>query len=353
MNLTRTKYDSLDFWNKFNESLSNLIMKKVGLMVLVIFSLTTLHISAQCRNQINKNGGGVCNSLATYLPQPVFSQEAIRYVNRSVVYVKVRIDKEGNVNSAEAHTESPLLNAQAVKAAYRAKFKVTKLSGEPVEVNCGIYYKIENVKVIPKKPNLGLVKLGKAVNLRKPNVSKSIQRKIGKTKYVLVEVEIDNTGRVISAKTIKGNKALYKASLKATKLSRFSPTLKGGILVNSIAVIKYEFSDEKKSNINVALESIKVEEPIILNHFPSGKLALFAPQPFYPEAARAINLSGKVVMQILVDIDGKVEKANIVSGHPLFHKSSIKAAKATIFPPQKLGRTPVKVRYNLVFNFKC
>jgi len=83
---------------------------------------------------------GVINGLAKSLPIPRYTPLAVAAGAQGVVSVQILIDEKGNVLSAKAVSGHPLLQAEAVKAAYLAKFTPTLLSGEPVKVSGIINY---------------------------------------------------------------------------------------------------------------------------------------------------------------------------------------------------------------------
>ena len=88
----------------------------------------------------------------------------------------------------------------------------------------------EAIKRAPKpllKPVSGGVLNGKAVSLPKPvyPLSAKNARASG---LVTVEVVIDETGKVISAKAVDGNTLLRQAAVQAAQGARFSPTLLSG-----------------------------------------------------------------------------------------------------------------------------
>jgi protein TonB len=83
---------------------------------------------------------GVINGLAKSLPPPPYPQMAKISGVSGLVTVQVLIDELGNVISARAVSGHPLLQAEAVKAAYRAKFTTTYLSDVPVKVSGVINY---------------------------------------------------------------------------------------------------------------------------------------------------------------------------------------------------------------------
>jgi len=83
---------------------------------------------------------GVINGLARSLPIPRYTPLAVAAGAQGVVAVQILIDEKGNVLSAKAISGHPLLLAEAVRAAYLAKFTPTLLSGEPVKVSGIINY---------------------------------------------------------------------------------------------------------------------------------------------------------------------------------------------------------------------
>lgn len=79
--------------------------------------------------------GGVINGKAVSLPKPEYPHDIISGTRpRGSVQVELLIDESGNVISAGAVNGDPLLQASARKAACKAKFSPTTLSGSPVKV---------------------------------------------------------------------------------------------------------------------------------------------------------------------------------------------------------------------------
>ena len=83
---------------------------------------------------------GVVNGMATNLPKPVFSAIAKAAGARGIVTVQVLIDEYGKVISARVLSGHPLLQKEAVQAAYQARFTPTLLSQQPVKVSGVITY---------------------------------------------------------------------------------------------------------------------------------------------------------------------------------------------------------------------
>jgi TonB family protein len=84
--------------------------------------------------------GGVLNGAATVLPKPDYPEMARNVRATGMVTVEVVIDETGKVISARAASGHPLLREAAVRAATRARFSPTKLSGQPVKVSGVVNY---------------------------------------------------------------------------------------------------------------------------------------------------------------------------------------------------------------------
>ena len=74
-------------------------------------------------------------------------------------------------------------------------------------------------------------------------------------------------------------------------------------------------------------------------------------KPEYPALARQIHLAGSVSVEVMITPDGRVETARAVSGHPLFVKAALQAARQWRFGPTLLNGVPVRVTGVIVFNF--
>ena len=82
----------------------------------------------------------------------------------------------------------------------------------------------------------------------------------------------------------------------------------------------------------------------------NGK-AIFLPAPTYPEAARTMRATGTVVVEVVIDENGKVVSAQVISGPGILRDASIQAAYRAKFVPTKLSGQPVKVTGTIKYNF--
>lgn len=82
----------------------------------------------------------------------------------------------------------------------------------------------------------------------------------------------------------------------------------------------------------------------------NGK-ALNLPKPTYPAQARSARISGVVVVEVVIDINGKVISARAVSGPVLLQQTAVQAAYQAKFSPTILSGQPVKVVGTINYNF--
>ena len=127
---------------------------------------------------------------------------------------------------------------------------VTAMNADAKTVSAGTFSKAPQVNLdaepppTPRpilKPVSGGVLNGSAVNLPAPLYPEQAKRlRISGT--VVVEVVIDETGKIISAKASSGPAALSDAAVQAALRAKFSPTKLSGQPVKVSGVINYKFS---------------------------------------------------------------------------------------------------------------
>lgn len=95
------------------------------------------------------------------------------------------------------------------------------------------------------------------------------------------------------------------------------------------------------------------EEPIVPFHALADKpVVIKRIPPKYPELAKKAGIEGLVIVKVLIDTKGNVEKTEILKSHPLLDESALEAAKNFKFKPGKQRDKFVKVWMSIPFNFK-
>jgi len=75
--------------------------------------------------------------------------------------------------------------------------------------------------------------------------------------------------------------------------------------------------------------------------------------PRYPEAAQRIKLDGAVIVELLIDPRGDVERATVLRGMPMgLSESALEAVRQWRFRPSTIDGRPVSVRYVLTVHFR-
>ncbi len=75
-------------------------------------------------------------------------------------------------------------------------------------------------------------------------------------------------------------------------------------------------------------------------------------RPLYPIEAKAKQLEGSVVMDILIDEQGVVRQVSVIEGAEIFRPGATEAMKKFKFKPAKVEGKPVAVRIRYTLNFK-
>jgi len=224
---------------------------------LMLFSFVFVNVlPAQDAPRIIK--GGILNGKAISLPKPAYPEEAKAAKLSGTVQIKVIIDEEGNVESAEPSDEvirsskskadgsteevelppaDPSLVEAARSAALLAKFSPTRLSGVPVKVSGVITY---NFVASESRQLGGGVLNGKAESLPSPEYP-AAAKAVKASGTVTVQVTIDEEGNIIAANAISGHPLLRAAAVEAAREAKFKPTRLSGEPVKVTGVITYNF----------------------------------------------------------------------------------------------------------------
>ena len=103
---------------------------------------------------------------------------------------------------------------------------------------------------------------------------------------------------------------------------------------------------QKKSKTKSSAKSLKAKKKkqpkTISGGVVNGK-AIELATPVYPQAAKMIGLYGKVEVQVLIDVDGKVLTAKVISGNPILRSASVNAALKSKFAPIQIGGEFVRI----------
>ncbi len=95
------------------------------------------------------------------------------------------------------------------------------------------------------------------------------------------------------------------------------------------------------------------EEPIVEFYALSEKPEVIKRvEPVYPDLARKAGIEGMVVVKVLINTKGDVEKVEVIKSHPMLDDAAVAAAKQFKFKPGKQRDRYVKVWMTIPFTFK-
>jgi protein TonB len=76
-------------------------------------------------------------------------------------------------------------------------------------------------------------------------------------------------------------------------------------------------------------------------------------KPKYPEIAKMARIQGKVILDVAVDIDGRVIPGSIkvLRGQPMLRQAAVDAVKQWVYEPYIQEGVPKSVRFTLAVDF--
>jgi protein TonB len=86
----------------------------------------------------------------------------------------------------------------------------------------------------------------------------------------------------------------------------------------------------------------RIKEPSKIRHVP----------PVYPVIAQQAHVEGKVIIEAIIGIDGRVKEARVVVSKPLLDEAALSAVRQWTFTPTLLNGVPVPVIMTVTVDFK-
>jgi protein TonB len=123
-------------------------------------------------------------------------------------------------------------------------------------------------------------------------------------------------------------------------------------IINSIPVsepVKQKSNDGQSAQTPIAVQRIGTTAELDNTEF----VPLFNPKPDYPVVAQVSQITGWVDVDLVINVDGKVESFTIIEtkGHPSFAVETAKVLPRWRFPPPRIGGKKVRVQYTYRVNF--
>jgi len=165
---------------------------------------------------------------------------------------------------------------------------------------------------------------------------------------VILQLEVDEAGKVARGLAVEGDPLLVAASIEALKEFRFRPFLLNGIPLSVESQIGFRFALKGKGDKARGSADYTFEVPY-RPEFRTGAVTqegavvlsprkISGPDPLLPP--ELAGKSGSVYLTVMIGADGKVEEVKVVGGDELFVGPVVGAVKQAVFEPQLVGGKP-------------
>jgi len=194
---------------------------------------------------------------------------------------------------------------------------------------------------------------------------------------VMVKILVSETGDVESAEAVSGNPMLTHSAVDAVKKWKFKPFIKNGKPAKVSATLPIDFSfGDKIMQDGVAADRSSISHEQAAAQTPSGSssdtaaadspsnavnvssaiskgLLIRQVAPAYPDGARLAGISGVVLLQALIDKEGRVADVKLISGPKELADAAMGAVQQWRYRPYLLMGKPVEVRTQIIVNFEA
>lgn len=181
-------------------------------------------------------------------------------------------------------------------------------------------------------------------------------RDAGVSGRVLVAFVVDAEGQVTDAEILRGaHPLLDEAALTAIRKAAFEPGRLAGspVAVRMVLPVTFALSEGEDETDEKALSETEGASDAV-DEMPEvvGGLGAIAERIVYPPEAEAEGVEGRVFVMFVVDEEGSVTDAEVVtSAHPLLDQAALDAVLKTSFRPGRHAGQAVPVRMVLPITF--
>jgi TonB family protein len=177
-----------------------------------------------------------------------------------------------------------------------------------------------------------------------------LARRAGIEGQVVVQFIVDETGGVTEPVVLRSpSPLLSEAALHAVGGVRFTPGAQDGrpVKVRFAVPIAFRLTDSEPEPEPEIYEVVETPPQLI------GGIAGLASRVRYPEDARRADIEGVVLVQFIVDREGRVEAPFIFrSDHPALNEAALAAVRSSRFTPGMQKGETVRVRFTVPIAFR-
>jgi protein TonB len=250
-------------------------------------------------------GGAVKEPRPILKADPVYPAIALAANVEGQVIIEATIDREGKVTNARVLRSAPLFEEAAIAAVRQWTYEPSQLNGVPVEVLMTV-----------------------VVNFRLPAAVPATQEQLL-------------------------NQRLAAAPTDAGAMIDLAKVYRDRGLLNEAARMLERALDQVKSEAAAAgTGAASPTAPVRIGGDVKEPKRITIVPPVYPAIASQANVSGQVILEIIIAKDGTVRSARVLRSIPLFDQAALDAVKQWVYEPTLLRGEPVEVAMTVVVNFQ-
>ncbi len=196
---------------------------------------------------------------------------------------------------------------------------------------------------------------------------------------VILKINVSKTGDVEHVEIVSGHPLLAPAAIEAVKQWKYKPFLLNGEPAEVETQVQVNFTlaenppaqgvagdqpggipdgqmDSVRGGIAPSTPDNNGPQPTIpqrarVSSGVAQKLLVQKVNPTYPTIAKDQHIQGVVILQVIIDKEGIVQKVELISGHPLLAPAAIEAVKLWKYRPFLLNQTPLDMETQVQVNF--
>lgn len=301
-----------------------------------------------------------------YLQQSLASSPAALALDaEGTIIVQFVVGADGAVrDSVVARGLSPELDAEALRAVAGLRFEPGLVGGRAVAVRTivPVHFDAALARRLREASDAGFELPDRAAQMLPSEADgmRAMQMQIrypqdardsGVRGVARVGFVIDPEGRVTNATLIRPlHPAIDSVAVRAVRSLSFRPAERDGRPIASYKTLSLTFEQEGER----PRERFEITEvtPQMLPDLRRG-LQQMQRRLRYPDAARRAEVEGRVIVQFVVDEEGRVEAPFVVeSPSPLLNEAALEAIRTTRWRPGSTGGVPQRVQMTFPITFR-
>ena len=168
---------------------------------------------------------------------------------------------------------------------------------------------------------------------------------------VWVKILISETGDVENVEVLSGDPILAKAAVEAAEKWKFKPFIKNSQPVKVSTRLPFDFAFRGNISDPNPPQGKQSQAVVLPQGVTQGRL-LRKVQPVYPESARRSYIQGTVLLNAIIDKDGRVRQLTPISGPKELVDAAIGAVQQWRYKPYTLKDEAVEVQTQITVNFE-